>query len=322
MTEFQATSNGMVCRYDDITVHLDPKNASEEGINFVSHAHFDHLARGDKGIFLSSPETKRLALLRLHKMTNHHETLANFQLINNGHILGSRGLLFNDVYYTGDICTRTRGVLQAASIPKCKTLIIETTFGKPEFIFPPISKIKNDVNKIISKAYSNGQPVLLLGYKLGKAQILSEMFSNWDPLYYHDSVKLVNDVYIELGVKLKPNFGHLAAERNNLLGKKPWVMIAPKDTSVSNFVKVIKSRYDAIVIDFTGWAVSTPYGVANYKIPLSDHCDFNELINVVKTSEAIKVYTTHGYTSEFSSTLQDMGIDSSPLVYKKSNIQG
>ncbi|WOV93000.1 MAG: exonuclease [Candidatus Nitrosoabyssus spongiisocia] len=320
MVEFRTTPNGIVCKYDDTIVHLDPKNSSEEGINFVSHAHLDHLPRGDTGIFLSSVETRRLALSRKYKMSDHRDYYTNFQLINNGHILGSRGLLFNDIYYTGDICTRTRGVLQAATIPKCKTLIIETTFGKPKFVFPPISKIKNDVNKIISKAYSNGQPVVLLGYKLGKAQILSEMFSNWDPLYYHDSIKLINDVYIELGVNLKSSCGHLAAERNNLLGKKPWVMIAPKDTGASSFVKVVKSRYDAIVIDFTGWAVSTPFGISNYKIPLSDHCDFNELIHVVKASEATKVYTVHGYTSEFSSTLQDMGIDSSPLVYRKSQV--
>ena len=41
-----------------------------------------------------------------------------FSLIDSGHILGAKGLLFDDVFYTGDICTRDRAFLKASIIPK------------------------------------------------------------------------------------------------------------------------------------------------------------------------------------------------------------
>ena len=61
-------------------------------------------------------------------------------------------------------------------------MITECTFGLPEFIFPEISKIVEQVNGIISDLYSNGRPVLLLGYELGKSQTISQLFDSWEPV--------------------------------------------------------------------------------------------------------------------------------------------
>ena len=130
------TKNGILCEINGKRVHLDPKNADSTGVNFVSHAHTDHLPSKNGGKILSSIETNKIANLRGFKMENHVDSLDNFTLIDSGHILGAKGLLFDDIFYTGDICTRNRGFLQGAKVPKCKTLITECTFGLPEFIFP------------------------------------------------------------------------------------------------------------------------------------------------------------------------------------------
>ena len=71
-------------------------------------------------------------------------------------------MLFDDIFYTGDICTRDRAFLKAAIIPKCKTLITECTFGLPEFVFPKIDEIKSQVNEIISELYSKGNQLFYL----------------------------------------------------------------------------------------------------------------------------------------------------------------
>ena len=81
-------------------------------------------------------ETSEIANVRGFKMENFVDEMDNFSLIDSGHILGAKGLLFDDVFYTGDICTRDRAFLTAADVPKCKTLITECTFGLPEFVFP------------------------------------------------------------------------------------------------------------------------------------------------------------------------------------------
>ena len=310
------TKNGILYKKNTTQVYLDPKNVVLDGINFVSHAHSDHLPSNNGGKILTSMETNEIANIRGFKMENYVDELENFSLIDSGHILGSKGLLFEDVFYTGDICTRKRGFLQAADIPKCKTLITECTFGLPEFVFPKIDEIKSRVNEIISELYSKGKPVILLGYQLGKAQTLSSLFGHWKPLYYHDSVKKMNDLHNKLGVGLEDGIGHTEAEQNGLLDKKPWIMIAPMMSQKNQFIKHMKEKYGAITIGFSGWAKSPRFVFgrrADYSIPLSDHCDFNELIELVKKTEAEKVYTIHGFVDEFASHLNKLGIDAQPL---------
>lgn len=309
------TKNGIVCTIDGKTVNLDPKFAAQDCVNFVSHAHSDHLPNHNEGLILATKETKEIATLRGHALNNHVESLDDFALYDSGHILGARGVLFHDIFYTGDICTRDRGFLKGAIIPKCHTIIMECTFGKPEFVFPKIDDTIKRVNEIISELYHKGKPILLMGYQLGKAQTISNLFGHWEPLYYHDSVKQMNDLHIRLGTPLKDGMGHTEAESKGLLEKKPWVMVCPMMSENNPFVKQMKSKYDAITVGFTGWAKSSvPFARKNdYSIPLSDHCDYPELVDLVKKSGAQKIYTVHGFVDEFASDLVKMGYDAQAL---------
>ena len=311
------TKNGILCDDGTSRVCLDPKKSDFDGINFVSHAHTDHLPSKNGGTILSSIETNEIAELRGFKMENHTKSLENFSLIDSGHILGARGLLFDDIFYTGDICTRDRGFLQGAKIPKCKTLITECTFGLAEFIFPALDEIKKQVNELISELYGKGIPVILMGYQLGKAQTITQLFGHWGPLYLHDSVKEMNSLHQKFGVPLPDGIGHSEAEKNGLLEKKPWMMVAPMMSSKNKFVQEMKSKYGAVTIGFSGWAQSKKFSFGrrtDYSIPMSDHCDFNELVDMVIKSGAEKVYTIHGFVNEFAEHLRKIGISSQPLV--------
>lgn len=309
------TKTGIVCRTDGKTVNLDPKSAMPNCINFVSHAHSDHLPSASNGLVLATRETKEIASLRGHALTNHVESLDDFRLYDSGHILGARGVLFDDVFYTGDICTRDRGFLKGATIPKCNTLIMECTFGKPEFVFPRIDETVKRVNEIISELYHKGKPVLLMGYQLGKAQTISNLFGHWAPLYYHDSVREMNLLHKRLGIPLKEAMGHTEAQSKGLLDKKPWVMVCPLMSENNPFIKQMKAKYGAITIGFSGWAKSNvSFGrKSDYSIPLSDHCDYPELVELVKKSGAQKIYTIHGFVEEFASDLVKLGYDAQPL---------
>ena len=310
------TKNGILCEINEKRVFLDPKNSDTSGVNFVSHAHTDHLPSKNGGTILSSIETNEIANLRGFKMENHVETLEHFDLIDSGHILGAKGLLFDDIFYTGDICTRDRGFLLGAKIPKCKTLITECTFGLSEFVFPKIEVIQKQVNELISELYGKGIPVILMGYQLGKAQTITQLFGHWGPLYFHDSVKEMNSLHQKFGVSLNDGMGHSEAEKNGLLEKKPWVMVAPMVSSKNKFIQEMKSKYGAVTIGFSGWAQSKKFSFGrrtDYSIPMSDLCDFNELVDMVVQSEAEQVYTIHGFVDEFAEYLRKIGISSQPL---------
>jgi len=310
------TKNSILCEIDSKKVFLDPKNTDSSGLNFVSHAHHDHLPSKNGGTILSSIETNEIANLRGFKMKNHVQEIDSYSLVDSGHILGSKGLLFDDIFYTGDICTRDRGFLTGAKVPKCKTLITECTFGLPEFVFPKLDEIKKQVNEIISELYSKGVPVVLMGYQLGKAQTITQLFGHWSPLYFHDSIKQMNDLHQKLGVSLTEGMGHSEAKEKGLLDKKPWIMIVPMMSEKNSFLKELRSKYGAVTIGFSGWAQSTRFRFGrrtDYSIPMSDHCDFDELVNMVTQSGAEQVYTIHGFVEEFASHLRKIGINAQPL---------
>ena len=70
--------------------------------------------------------------------------------------------------------------------------------------------------------------------------------------------------------------------------------------------------------DSAGWAKSPRFAFgrrADYSIPMSDHCDYSELLRMVRQSGAETVYTTHGFEEEFARDLQKkLGIDAVPLT--------
>ena len=310
------TKNGILCEVNDKKIFLDPKNTDTSGINFVSHAHMDHLPSKNGGTILTSFETNKIANFRGFKMQNHVEKIDDYLLIDSGHILGSKGLLFDDVFYTGDICTRDRGFLKGAKIPKCKKLITECTFGLPEFVFPKLDEIKKKVNELISELYSKGVPIILMGYQLGKAQTITQLFGHWGPLYFHDSVKQMNDLHQQLGVPLIEGMGHSDAQNQGLLDKKPWIMVAPMMSEKNSFLKEMRSKYGAVTIGFSGWVQSTRFRFGrrtDYSFAMSDHCDFNELVDLVIQTGAEQVYSIHGFVEEFATHLRKMGISAQPL---------
>ncbi len=315
MRNVRLTKNGITYKNNNTSVYLDPKTVQNDGINFVSHAHIDHLPKGGLGKIIASKETNEIAKIRGFSFDS-QDSLENFSLIDTGHILGSKGLLFDDIFYTGDIALRDRGFLKGAKIPKCKTLITECTFGLPEFTFPDIREVVEEVNEIIAGLYSNGIPVLLLGYELGKSQTISQLFDSWEPMYYHDSVKKMNDLHRKLGVPLREEISYSEAKSNGLLEKKPWVMVAPMMSSKNQFIQEMKLKYGAVTIGFSGWAKSKKFGFTrgtDYSIPLSDHCDYNELIDLVQFSGAEKIYTIHGFVDEFAQDLVTKGFSAQPL---------
>ena len=127
----------------------------------------------------------------------------------------------------------------------------------------------------------------------------------------------MNSLHQKLGVPLKEGIGHSEAEKSGLLEKKPWIMIAPMMSGKNRFIQDMKLKYGAVTIGFSGWAQSPKFSFGrrtDYSIPMSDHCDFNELVDMVAQSGAEQVYTIHGFVEEFAEHLKKaLGISAQPL---------
>lgn len=315
---------GITVGIEDKTIYLDPNKQPNSDFIFISHAHTDHLYKsvkenGDK--IITSQITHKIAKHRGYKYGDTYEE-HDFNLLDSGHILGSNGLLIEDeLYYTGDISIRKRAFMNPAVIPKAKTLIIESTFGHHDYIFPKFESTIHKANLIISEMYHQGIPVILLGYTLGKAQILTNVFRHWKPLIIHDSIHEMNRIYSEFGIDMDNYVTFSEAEKNNMLSSHgPWLMIAPIESCKNGFLNYVKTKYGALSIGFSGWSVKPYYKNAmglDHCLPLSDHCDYNDLMAVVKKCNPEKVYTFHGFADGFARDLRSIGYDADPLVYSR-----
>ncbi len=297
---------------------LDPKAPVKSDYTFVSHAHMDHVEKPHpKSKVLASKETVLLARARgVELEANRHEPPEGVSLLDSGHILGARALYIEDeLLYTGDAAGRERAFMCRCRTKKARVLITETTFGDPRYIFPPLDQTVKLVNEMIGHTFDKGRPVVLMGYPLGKSQILSYLFSSWNPFFVHESVAQMNDIYRDSGVPLKREAKTIARTLEGL-PQGPWVMVAPMMSSRNGLAVRLKKEYGAVLAAFSGWAVERGYGSylgADYSFPLSDHCDYAELLRLVRDVSPEVVYTTHGFTNEFARTLRGEGFDAKPL---------
>jgi putative mRNA 3-end processing factor len=311
--------NGITVTTPSFSISLDPRSASDCDYSFVSHAHIDHVhVPNGKSKVIASKETKDLARMRGYDLGRSYPEISGIELVDSGHILGSRAILIKDrVLYTGDLSTRDRAFLKGCKGVKCETLIIESTYGRRHYVFPETENLISQVNRFISECFDRCRPVVLTGYPLGKAQLLSYLFDMWEPVYVYESIHKMNSGHIKLGVGLK-EYDQFSStkEFQEKIGRGPWVLIAPSTGGKSSFVRTMKERYNAVIATFTGWAIDSGYRYStslDRVFPMSDHCDFNELVSFVKRCDPTKVYTVHGFSDEFALYLTRLGYDAESL---------
>lgn len=304
---------------------LDPHARVRADYVFVSHAHIDHMHTPSKSErIIASAVTGELAKARGYDLGETVEEVQGVQLLDSGHILGSRAIRIEDeVYYTGDASGRARAFLGKCRTRQARVLVMETTYGTPEYVFPSTAKLVKEVNDLIASAYDRGVPVVLMGYPLGKAQLLSYFFSSWEPMIYHQSVAEMNRIHIGHGVQLKPGRSFDPHGDQDRLPRGPWVMVSPMSSGRNRLMAHLKKEYGAILVAFSGWALGSGYRYmmgADYSFPLSDHCDYQELISLVQAVSPEMVYTVHGFAAEFARDLKQMGFSARPLAAYQSTL--
>jgi putative mRNA 3-end processing factor len=299
--------NGIELNIEGTRVYLDPKKAEE--LSFVSHAHSDHCPRSFRGTLIASRTT--CALMRKEPTGEcwHRETElggVKFSLHDSGHIPGSKQLLIENgsrILYTGDLNLRGGFITEPAKTPKCDVLIIEATFGKPAFTFPDKEELSGEMRDWAEKCHSKNSTPVFLGYSLGKAQELTGIFSKRYKVYVEDSVHRFNTRTERLGISLGP-YRHL----NEYTKDCGNIIIAPphlaKNFNDPSFSLALTSGWTKM-----GW--NGKYSSQGF--PLSDHCDFYDLMEFVEKVSPQVVYTTHGYAAELSASLREKGFYSEPL---------
>jgi putative mRNA 3-end processing factor len=94
-------------------------------------------------------------------------------------------------------------------------------------------------------------------------------------------------------------------------------MISPFLSKGAELIKTMKSCCNAVTVGFTGWAIRARFRQVtglDYALPMSDHCDYNELLEIVRYCNPEKVYTIHGFADYFAMRLRTMGYEAKALI--------
>ncbi|MEY3479496.1 MAG: hypothetical protein RIQ71_271 [Verrucomicrobiota bacterium] len=297
---------------------LDPQ--SSRGFAFVSHAHSDHTGKHAETVL--SVGTSHLMRARIGSSAHEHvlpfgETRelrgARFTLLPAGHVHGSSQLHLEtnegSLLYTGDFKLRPGLASEGIESRGADTLIMETTFGKPEYVFPPTEKILSDMVAFCHAALENSEVPVLLGYSLGKAQeILCAVAAAGLKPMLHGAVAKMTRIYSQL----IPGFPDFAPYKASEISGH--VLICPPSVRGSRMLGAIKKKRVAVI---TGWALQ-PGAIHRYRVdaafPLSDHAGYDDLRKYVELVKPKRVLTLHGYASEFARDLREDGIEAWSLV--------
>ncbi len=224
-----------------------------------------------------------------------------------GHIFGSAQALLNHsshgrLLYTGDFKLRRGLSAEPCATPGTDLLIMETTFGRPQYVFPPTESVLGAIAGFCQDAIADGETPVLYGYSLGKSQeLLRGLAEARLPVMLHPQTWSLTKVYEELGIAFPPYREFSAAEA------KGHVVICPPQVAGSSFLRKVPAPRTAVV---TGWAMD-PSAVYRYQcdaaFPLSDHADYPDLLRFVEAVKPKRVLTLHGFASEFAEVLRDRG---------------
>jgi putative mRNA 3-end processing factor len=285
------TKTGLFCSYGNF--YLDPRLPVKDAV--ISHAHGDHAINGNVHVYC----TRATSLFMLHRYKigaagNFHiydyENSFNINgvqisFIPAGHILGSAQVLMEykgiRYLYTGDYKLQQDNTCAAMKFVTADVLITETTFANPDVRHPA-------AEEEILKLNNTGINVMLGAYALGKSQRLINLISSHcieKRILVHHSIMPFVKIYERLDI-LVGNYEPY--DRRVMKNNQQNVVYIVPPMVFGSFIKPL----NMLRAFATGW---TGLQKANdIQLYISDHADWNDIVNTINQVEPSQVWTTHG----------------------------
>ncbi|MDR9419432.1 hypothetical protein [Gracilimonas sp.] len=269
---------------------------------FVSHGHADHIPWKAKGAVYATPPTSKFMAFRGVKYEVNDLPFGKTVKTNNaqitffpaGHILGSAMTFvesdLGNVLYSGDYRTPPSPATEGFKLPDARidSFITEATFSLPVYRWADYGKLKADITEFARSALEDDYTPIFLAYNLGKAQEIMHLLKDLGhPVQIHGAGFKLCSVYEEEGFNLG---SYETYDRNTCAGK---ILICPSSALNNGFASNVKKKRIAYC---SGWATMESRRTqltVDKLIPLSDHLDFFELIELCKKIQPKKTYITH-----------------------------
>jgi putative mRNA 3-end processing factor len=174
---------------------------------------------------------------------------------------------------------------------RCDLFITEATFGLPVFRH---ESGEREIGRLLKSVQTFADRTHLVGaYGLGKTQRLIALLrkAGYDrPIWLHGALESMCDLYTELGVDLGPL--RLVTDASDKLTGE--IVLCPPSALKDRWSRRLT---DPVTAFASGWMrVRARARQRGVELPLvvSDHCDWAELVETIRETEAQEVWVTHG----------------------------
>jgi putative mRNA 3-end processing factor len=304
--------------------HIDPIRPVDRAV--ITHGHADHARPGNASV-LATPET--LAIMRERygaaagatlQPSPYGETLrigdVTVRLVPAGHVLGSAQVVIEHrgqrVVVSGDYKRRADSTCAPFEVVPCDLFVSEATFGLPVFRHPPADR---EVARLLDSVRLFPDRAQLVGvYALGKCQRVIRLLreAGWDaPIFLHGALAGLCGLYERLGVPLGPLVPATGLPRDAFKGQ---IVLAPPSATADRWARRLP---DPVVGAASGWMrVRQRARQRGVELPMivSDHADWDELIDTVRDVGCGTLWVTHGREEALCHVAAGMGIEARALA--------
>ena len=325
MPLIEFSSHGLYCRAGGF--YIDPWRPVDKAV--ITHAHSDH-ARAGSSAYLCHHDTKPLLQLRLGdhswQTVGWNETVmmsnVKVSLHPAGHVIGSSQIRLEENgevwVVSGDYKLEDDGLSGRFEAVRCHTFITESTFGLPIYRWKPQREIYKTIQDWVMQQTSAEVTPVLAAYSIGKAQRLLKCLEETGlPIFLHGAVHNVHSALVNAGWALPPVIRVDPAMPGKMF--KGGVVVAPVSATQSSWMK----RFAPYAIGIcSGWMQVRGHvrrSNADAGFALSDHADWNGLLQTIKDTRAEKVYVTHGFQAAFSRYVNELGIEAKEVKTEYGN---
>lgn len=312
------TECGIYCSAGDF--YIDPWRPVQKA--FISHAHSDH-ARSGNATYICHKHTTPILELRLGNLNNFRSVDYGESISVNGvkitfhpagHIIGSSQIRVEHngrvEVFSGDYKTSQDGLSTPFEPIKCHHFISESTFGLPVFKFSDTNQIATNFQDWVKRNNEKGLNSIVFAYSLGKAQRIVNLSPENVEVFVHDSIFKTNQVIQSAGISLN---AYQHANEFDKLKNQGALIITPPATMDSKWLKRFEPYSTAYASGWMQIRGNKKRLAVDKGIVISDHADFQGIIEAVNATGCEKVSFTHGYADFMARHFSEKSLEATVL---------
>jgi putative mRNA 3-end processing factor len=319
----QPRPQGLYCPPGDF--FIDPVRPVDRAL--ITHGHSDHARLGHAHVLATGETLDIMAIRYGHDFAGATQAAELGRPITidgvtvsfhpAGHVLGSAQIAVEKdgfrIVASGDYKPRPDPTCRHFEPVPCDVFITEATFALPVFRHPDD---RGEIGKLLQSLRHFPERAHVVGaYALGKAQRVIRLLRDAghdETIYIHGALQTLCDYYVSQGIDLGP-LAPATVDRSEKNAFAGAIIVGPPSAFADRWARRFP---DPVSCFASGWMrVRQRAKQRGVELPLilSDHADWDELIETIERVGAGEVWVTHGREEALVRWCETKGIRARPL---------